>query len=949
MFSSALKSFSSTNISSNYTVSPNPTSTAGPWKIYDAKKKSTGKAYSVFAFDKKSLDAHGSSVGKGNASSYKRSVEEVVERLKKEASSLAKLRHPSILELVEPVEETRGGGLQFVTEAVTASLSSVLQEKDEQERSGGPGGRSSRYVTEDADGVRRRREIEIDELEIQKGLLQISKALEFLHDNAGLVHGNLTPDAVLINAKSDWKISGLSFCSPADGSTKPTSIQGISLHEVLNLDPRLPKFVQLNLDYTSPDFVMDNNLTASADMFSLGLLSVALYNSPHQSPIECHGSPSSYKRIFSSSSTVPTTTNNYLSSRPLPRDLSNHVLPKLITRRPAQRMTAREFQQSEYFDNVLVSTIRFLDTFPAKTPNEKSQFLRGLNKVLPSFPKSVLEKKLLPALLDEMKDKDLLSPILQNVFKILTLLPTARRAFSERVRPALKSVFVENAKQSQEKDPARDAGLMVFLENIAVIANNSNGGEFKDDVLPVIIAAIECPTPSIVDAALRSFAVVLPVLDFSTIKNELFPVVSVVFSRTNSLAIKVRGLQAFVVLCGGSNESSADDGGLSGLEGSKKASSSSALDKYTMQEKIVPLVKGIKTKEPAVMMAARDLMHVVGQTADAEFVAMDILPIIWSMSLGPLLNLQQFQSFMDLIKTLSRKVEDEQTKKLQELSGSTNGSTAAPNEDFMAFGGLTGTAFDATNGGNEDDFEALVKGTAGGSSSAARTPSWDDAPNAAAAVNRSSTATPQTPSFSWSTPRAMSPPVKQQSTLQSQQPAFRTVTPDLNRFEVMTPSATQFSQPLQPTPQQSSFQQTPTQSTPSFGWSSTATSTNKSFSPPPLTPNYSSNMSSSSATFGATGMASSMSNMSLNSQRPALSDSRGSSFSLAPPPGNSSGTPGFSLAPPPAAQNVWSPASSGSLAQQQKPMGFGSPVGGSSFAQPQQQQKSGLDKYESLI
>lgn len=201
MFSSALKSFGSTNINSNYTVSPNPTSTAGPWKIYDAKKKSTGKAYSVFVFDKKSLDAHGSSVGKSNASSYKRSVEEVVERLKKEASSLAKLRHPSVLELVEPVEDTRGGGLQFVTEAVTASLSSLLQEKDEQERSGGPGGRSSRYVTEDADGVRRRREIEIDELEIQKGLLQISKALEFLHDNAGLVHGNLTPDAVLINAK----------------------------------------------------------------------------------------------------------------------------------------------------------------------------------------------------------------------------------------------------------------------------------------------------------------------------------------------------------------------------------------------------------------------------------------------------------------------------------------------------------------------------------------------------------------------------------------------------------------------------------------------------------------------------------------------------------------------------------------------------------------------------
>lgn len=201
MFSSAFKSIAATNITGNYSIASTPTSTAGPWKIYDAKKKSTGKQYSVFVFDKKSLDSHGNSLGRSGAASYKKTIEEVVERLKKEASSLAKLRHPNILELVEPVEETRGGGLQFVTEAVTASLAGVLQEKDDQERTGGPGGRSSRFVTEDADGTKRRRELEIDELEIQKGLLQISKALQFLHENAGLLHGNLTPDAVLINAK----------------------------------------------------------------------------------------------------------------------------------------------------------------------------------------------------------------------------------------------------------------------------------------------------------------------------------------------------------------------------------------------------------------------------------------------------------------------------------------------------------------------------------------------------------------------------------------------------------------------------------------------------------------------------------------------------------------------------------------------------------------------------
>lgn len=201
MFSNALKSFTS-NISSNYTLSPQPSSFSGPWKIFDAKKKSTGKAASVFVFDKKSLEppGGGSLGGRSGALALKRAHEEVVERLKKEASSLARLRHPSILELAEPVEETRGGGLMFATEPVTACLTGLLQEKDDAEKAGGAG-RRSRYVVDEADGQKRRRELELDELEIQKGLLQIAKGLEFLHESAGLVHANLTPDAIFVNAK----------------------------------------------------------------------------------------------------------------------------------------------------------------------------------------------------------------------------------------------------------------------------------------------------------------------------------------------------------------------------------------------------------------------------------------------------------------------------------------------------------------------------------------------------------------------------------------------------------------------------------------------------------------------------------------------------------------------------------------------------------------------------
>ncbi|KAJ9648050.1 Protein kinase domain-containing protein ppk32 [Coniosporium tulheliwenetii] len=771
MFSSALKSFTS-NISSNYTLSTSPSSTSGPWKIFDATKRSTGKPASVFVFDRKSLDPHsgGSFGGKMNAASLKRAHEEVLERLKKEASSLARLRHPSILELVEPVEETRNGGLMFATEPVTASLAVMLQEKDDQERAGGVGGRGSRYVIEEADGTKKRRELEIDELEIQKGLLQVGKGLEFLHESAGLVHGNLTPDAIFVNAKSDWKISGLGFCSPPENSSKPTSVSPIALSEVLNYDPRLPRTVQLNLDYTSPDFVLDNNVTSAADIFSLGLLIIALYNSPHRSPLETNGNLSTYKRVFSVPSAMPNQSNNFQSSRPLPKDVLSGLLPRMITRRPAQRLSAREFQQAQYFDNILVSTIRFLDSLPAKTPNEKSQFMRGLPRILKQFPRSVLEKKVLPALLEEMKDRELLSLILQNVFQIITSLPSGKRAFTEKVIPRLREVFLAptNAKgPAVERDSSREAGLMILLENMKVIADNTGGKEFKDDILPIVHLALESPTHSLVDAALRSLPVILPVLDFSTIKNELFPVVANVFAKTSSMGIKIRGLQALQTLCGGSPSGDAtiedDFDGISATEKAKsKSSNSQILDKYTIQEKVVPLLKGIKTKEPAVMMAALDVFKEVGKIADSDFLAMDVLPILWSFSLGPLLNLAQFQAFMTLIKSLSTRIEQEQTRKLQELSAS-NAAAASTSNDFMSFGSTSRTNGINTTNGDEGDFENLVLGRNRPAGSTNALEDWSTSSNTLSATTAATLRPAQprsksehlptaAPSFSWSTP-----------------------------------------------------------------------------------------------------------------------------------------------------------------------------------------------------
>ena len=508
------------------------------------------------------------------------------------------------------------------------------------------------------------------------------------------------------------------------------------------------------MDYTSPDFIMDSTVSSAADMFSLGLVILALYNSPHTSPLRTNSNVSTYKKLFASSSSAPSPTNNFLSSRPLPKDLCASVLPRLITRRPAQRMNAREFQQSQFFDNVLVSSIRFLDSLPTKTPNEKSQYMKGLPKVLSQFPRSVLERKILPALLDELKDREILFLILQNVFIIIKSLPQGRRAFTEKVIPKLRETFIISKGPSNERNTAKEAGLVVVIENIELIGERCSGKEFKEDILPIIQLGLESHTHAIVDKSLGCLPTIMAVLDFSTIKNEVFPIVAAVFSKTSSLGIKIRGLQAFVVLCGGLSDMGQHlSDGLDGAVQSTKIASTNnnaVLDKYTVQEKIVPLLKAMKTKEPAVMMAALALLKQVGRVVDTDFLATECLPILWAFGLGPLLNLQQFQEYMALIKALSTRIENEQMRKLRELS-STSGINRS--DDLMNMG--TTDALFGTNGEDvgESDFERLVLGRGVSNRNTSDTLGDSLRPQP---QQRSQSSRAATPVFSWSTTNSAS-------------------------------------------------------------------------------------------------------------------------------------------------------------------------------------------------
>lgn len=313
-------------------------------------------------------------------------------------------------------------------------------------------------------------------------------------------------------------------------------------------------------------------------------------------------------------------------------------------------------------------------------------------------------------------------------------------------------------------------------------------------------------------------------------------------------------------------------------------------------------------------MAALDVFKAIGSQVDADFLAIDVLPILWQFSLGPLLNLTQFQAYMLLIKSLSARVENEQTRKLQEL-GASNAPATSRNE-FMSFGNVPGTNGLDTNGTGDGDFEALVRGNQGastGSDMLGGDP-WANAPTSASSAtlpsrpltNRAASARNASPAatFSWSSPPVSPPPTN----LAAPHATGRTITPD-NTMSSLN-SAFPAMAPANPGIGGSSFTQPQQSTAPSYDTQSAGIDWTKAAGASTLTSNPWGGQTAGTMT------SSGLSNFSIapppsQSQPQQHQSNPYSAFSIAPPPPkpatssfgiappSSTGSSSYSIAPPP--------------------------------------------------
>lgn len=648
--SQASSYFGRTNISVNYTIDESQSPAhCGLWKIYKATRNAS------------SSTATGSASGSGPASASKNTVsiwmhsfstrgqvrQRITEQLKKEASSLTRLRHPCILEVVEPLEESRND-VAFATEQVFASLSEALISDH-------------------------RQDVQLDEVEIQKGLLQVARGLEFLH-TAKMVHQNLSPESIMINAKGDWKLAGFSFLTPLElaggGGQTPWTFP--------DYDPSLPPAMSRNFDYMAPEYALDEKLAPENDMYSLGCVVYAVHNKG-SAPFR---NRNSLPNLRSNADQLSTVIGSQSWSR-MGRDVLD-LMSNLLTRYPGARLSAASFQQSGYFNSILVSTLKFMerDSFAGRTKEERVQYLKGLLKILPQFSDRLLRRKVLPAVLELMTDRSLLPFILPNVFHISKNLSSLE--FTNSVLPKLEPLF-------SVQDPPQN--MLLLLDQIEpLFVPKVAPTTFREQVTPLLYAALEAENVMVQEKALRTVPRLAEILEYAHVKEVLFPKLASLFAKTKVLSVKVNCLICFHAMV-------------------------SILDKYTLTEKLVPILARIKTKEPSVMVATLAVHESMASKVDRETLATAIIPQLWVMSMGPMLNAEQFGRFMKAVKEMSARVEKEHTAHLRDVKRMQDHTDSYTGEGGNRMGaGGSGGGVTAIGAGGEIDFATLVgqTKTAGG-------------------------------------------------------------------------------------------------------------------------------------------------------------------------------------------------------------------------------------------
>ncbi|XP_061108574.1 SCY1-like protein 2 [Conger conger] len=567
------------------------------WRIYSGVKNSTKQEVAVFVFEKRLIDKY-----------QKFEKDQIVDSLKKGVQQLTRLRHPRLLTVQHPLEESRDC-LAFCTEPVFASLANVLGQHENL-----PYPLPSELS-----------EYKLYDVETKYGLLQISEGLAFLHNGVKMVHGNLCPENIIVNKSGSWKIMGFDF---SISSTNPSDQE--PTYSCKEWDPNMSSLCLPNPEYLAPEYILSVSCETASDMYSLGVVMHAVFS--EGKPVFQVNKQDIFKSFSRQLDQLSRLKPGVLTK--IPEEVREHV-KMLLSVTPNVRPDADQMTKVPFFDDVGAMTLQYFDSLFQRDNLQKSQFYKGLPKVLPKLPKRVVVHRILPALSSEFVNPDMVPFVLPNVLLIAE--ECTKEEYVRLIMPDLGPVF-------KQQEPVQI--LLIFLQKMDLLLTKTPAEDIRNSVLPMVYRALEAPSIQIQELCLNIIPSFANLIDYPSMKNSLVPRIKSACLQTSSLAVRVNSL-----VCLGKI-----------LE---------YLDKWFVIDEILPFLLQIPSREPAVLMGILGIYKCTFSHKKLgipkEHLAGKTIPHLVSLSIDNNLNLNQFNSFMAVIRDMLSRMEAEHKTKLEQL------------------------------------------------------------------------------------------------------------------------------------------------------------------------------------------------------------------------------------------------------------------------------------------
>ncbi|CAD7699579.1 unnamed protein product, partial [Ostreobium quekettii] len=533
---------------------------------------------------------------------------------------MLKLKHPGIVKILEPLEETRNQ-LVMVTEAIYGSVDSVVHSSDDVP---GP--------------LKGTKEAAMSELEVKHGVLQVADVLHFLHNEAGVAHCGISPKSVLITAEGAWKVACFDFSVQINVITEKLKKFNYSKQKDSILDPAS----RPNLDYVAPELAGGHNedmatiASPACDMFSLGLVAYEALTGVRL--VDSHGDIVYYKSKAVSLAKEP------FSGVPAKFE---GTLRTMLSLAREGRPQAADLSKCPYFqEDLAVRALVFLDGFVQRDDLQKASFLKDLDGMWEKFDARIIRYKVLPHILKELRNESLAHLLFPYAFKAMKQQNKAE--FKSYTLPVLQPILAG----------VKGEPLVLVLRHCDDLLKLLPKDMVGTVMLPLVTRAFTTGDPKAQEVALKAVHDMCEYLQNQTLQDQVLPRVHEMALATQSATVRINALVLMGTLVDRVDEA----------EAGKMLST--AMEVTSADQ------------SPGTLMCVLGVGNAISKSFGEALTAQKVIPLLSPLLVCHSLSHSQFSTYITLIREMLSRIEKKMGSMIYEHepveAGNSNGDGATP-------------------------------------------------------------------------------------------------------------------------------------------------------------------------------------------------------------------------------------------------------------------------------